>query len=383
VSKELSLPLATSARPIPWLRASGIVILGSAFAAVCAHVSVPLFFTPVPLSLAPFAVLLLGLLLTPRLAVATFAVYLAEGAMGLPVFAPIDISIAHSPDSDDAFMFYGLATNKVRVPGYRFTHTLCDIETLNQRARERSLLRRHRHQLPRLPLPAGELHADGLRRQRGRGLRPHGRLQQAAHAAEDLGRIKIAVPGTLTTAYLALKIFNPASRPSPSPSTRSFPRFSPATSTPASSSTRASSPTPPAASTRFSTSASGGAKPPAWSCPWAATPSAARWARTPCASSPRPARQHPARPRPPRAGPRIRHAVCPRPRCPPRQPLRQHVRQRPHPRLRPRRPRGHPQAARPGPRARHHPHRPQVDFVDSLCSRPCGPISAPAACPSS
>ena len=46
------------------------------------------------------------------------------------------ISIAHSPDSDDAFMFYGLATNKVRVPGYRFSHTLCDIETLNRRARE-------------------------------------------------------------------------------------------------------------------------------------------------------------------------------------------------------------------------------------------------------
>ena len=50
--------------------------------------------------------------------------------------APIDISIAHSPDSDDAFMFYGLATNKVRVPGYRFNHTLCDIETLNIRARD-------------------------------------------------------------------------------------------------------------------------------------------------------------------------------------------------------------------------------------------------------
>ena len=48
-----------------------------------------------------------------------------------------EISIAHSPDSDDAFMFYGLATNKVRVPGYRFTHTLCDIETLNRRARTR------------------------------------------------------------------------------------------------------------------------------------------------------------------------------------------------------------------------------------------------------
>src|SRR6202165_350234 len=47
-----------------------------------------------------------------------------------------EISIAHSPDSDDAFMFYGLATSKVRVPGLRFTHTLCDIETLNQQAQE-------------------------------------------------------------------------------------------------------------------------------------------------------------------------------------------------------------------------------------------------------
>ena len=45
-----------------------------------------------------------------------------------------DISVAHSPDSDDAFMFYGLATNKVRVPGLRFSHTLCDIETLNRKA---------------------------------------------------------------------------------------------------------------------------------------------------------------------------------------------------------------------------------------------------------
>src|SRR5260370_2137235 len=48
----------------------------------------------------------------------------------------IEISIAHSPDSDDAFMFYGLATNKIRVPGYKFSHTLCDIETLNRRAQD-------------------------------------------------------------------------------------------------------------------------------------------------------------------------------------------------------------------------------------------------------
>src|SRR3954467_1245240 len=47
-----------------------------------------------------------------------------------------EIAVAHSPDSDDAFMFYGLATNKVRVPGLKFTHTLSDIETLNRKARE-------------------------------------------------------------------------------------------------------------------------------------------------------------------------------------------------------------------------------------------------------
>ena len=53
------------------------------------------------------------------------------------VSSPVrEITVAHSPDSDDAFMFYGLATNKVRVPGLRFTHTLCDIETLNRDAQQ-------------------------------------------------------------------------------------------------------------------------------------------------------------------------------------------------------------------------------------------------------
>lgn len=50
-----------------WLRASGIVLGGSALVAVCARLSLPLFFTPVPLSMAPFAVLLLGLALSPCL----------------------------------------------------------------------------------------------------------------------------------------------------------------------------------------------------------------------------------------------------------------------------------------------------------------------------
>ena len=95
MSKELSVPLAPIASPAaaaanasPWLRTTGIVLGGSALAAVCAHVSLPFYFTPVPLSLAPFAVLLLGLLLSPRMAAATFGAYLAEGALGLPVFAP-------------------------------------------------------------------------------------------------------------------------------------------------------------------------------------------------------------------------------------------------------------------------------------------------------
>ena len=54
-------------------------------------------------------------------------------------FTPIrEITVAHSPDSDDAFMFYGLATNKVRAPGLRFQHTLCDIESLNRKAMDPS-----------------------------------------------------------------------------------------------------------------------------------------------------------------------------------------------------------------------------------------------------
>jgi len=68
---------------------AAISLAGSAFVALCAHAAVPLLFTPVPLSLAPFAVLLLGLLLGPQLAFASLCLYLAEGAAGLPVFSPL------------------------------------------------------------------------------------------------------------------------------------------------------------------------------------------------------------------------------------------------------------------------------------------------------
>jgi biotin transport system substrate-specific component len=91
MQKELAtriVSLTTSSAASAWLRNAGIVILGSAFVAACSHVALPLWFTPVPLTLQPFAVLMLGLLLAPRLAAATLGAYLLEGALGLPVFAP-------------------------------------------------------------------------------------------------------------------------------------------------------------------------------------------------------------------------------------------------------------------------------------------------------
>jgi len=87
LSNSIASPVAAGPA-LRWLRIGGIVIAGSILLAVCAHLAVPLWFTPVPLTVQPFAVLLLGLLLSPRLAFATLAAYLVEGAMGLPVFAP-------------------------------------------------------------------------------------------------------------------------------------------------------------------------------------------------------------------------------------------------------------------------------------------------------
>jgi biotin transport system substrate-specific component len=66
-----------------------LVVGASLFVAVCAHISVPLPFTPVPLTVQNFAVLLVGLLLGSRRGFAALALYLAEGAAGLPVFNPM------------------------------------------------------------------------------------------------------------------------------------------------------------------------------------------------------------------------------------------------------------------------------------------------------
>jgi biotin transport system substrate-specific component len=75
-----------------WLASSSrrfaLLVGATAFVALCAHISVPLGFTPVPITLQPFAVLLLGLLLTPRDSFTAMTVYLLEGAAGMPVFSP-------------------------------------------------------------------------------------------------------------------------------------------------------------------------------------------------------------------------------------------------------------------------------------------------------
>jgi 1,4-dihydroxy-6-naphthoate synthase len=119
-----------------------------------------------------------------------------------------DISIAHSPDSDDAFMFYGLATNKVRVPGFRFTHTLTDIETLNRKALDEAFYDVTAISFHAYPYLQDKYALMGCGGSVGEGYGPMiVSSRQITH--DDLKKIKIAVPGTLTTACLALKIFNP------------------------------------------------------------------------------------------------------------------------------------------------------------------------------
>lgn len=82
------------------------VVAASLFVAVAAHCIVPLPFTPVPLTMGDLAVLLVGLFLGPRLAFAALALYLAEGAAGLPVFAPSGLpGLAHLMGATGGYLF--------------------------------------------------------------------------------------------------------------------------------------------------------------------------------------------------------------------------------------------------------------------------------------
>ena len=124
------------------------------------------------------------------------------------VSSPVrEISVAHSPDSDDAFMFYGLATNKVRVPGLKFRHTLCDIETLNRQAQEGvyDVTAISFHAFPYIQekytlMSCGGSVGDG-----------YGPMLVSARlfTQDEIKQKKIAIPGKLTTAYLALELFAP------------------------------------------------------------------------------------------------------------------------------------------------------------------------------
>jgi 1,4-dihydroxy-6-naphthoate synthase len=118
------------------------------------------------------------------------------------------ITVAHSPDSDDAFMFYGLATNKIDTGDIRFQHVLEDIQSLNEKAM------RGVYDVTAISFHAYAYIADKY------ALLPHGAsigdnygpivvARDAAVSPETLSSIKVAVPGTLTSAFLALRIFNP------------------------------------------------------------------------------------------------------------------------------------------------------------------------------
>jgi 1,4-dihydroxy-6-naphthoate synthase len=117
------------------------------------------------------------------------------------------ISVAHSPDSDDAFMFYGLATSKLDTGTINFTHVLKDIQSLNEEAM------RGTYDVTAVSFHVYAYIADKY------ALLPHGAsigdkygpilVSHEPVKAEELANLKIAVPGTLTSAFLALKIFNP------------------------------------------------------------------------------------------------------------------------------------------------------------------------------
>lgn len=116
------------------------------------------------------------------------------------------ISIAHSPDSDDAFMFYGLATNKIDTGDLKFTHVLEDIQTLNEKARQGVY-----------DVTAVSFHAYAYVSDKY-ALLPHGAsigdkygpivVAKEKMSPADLGKARIAVPGELTSAFLALRLFN-------------------------------------------------------------------------------------------------------------------------------------------------------------------------------
>lgn len=121
------------------------------------------------------------------------------------------IRLAHSPDSDDAFMFYALAEGKVDAEDVEYIHQLQDIETLNQRALRGEL------EVTAVSIHAYAYLADQY------ALLPHGAsmgdrygpklVTRAPMTRDDIRGSRIAIPGPLTSAYLALRLYEPVFDP--------------------------------------------------------------------------------------------------------------------------------------------------------------------------
>jgi 1,4-dihydroxy-6-naphthoate synthase len=124
---------------------------------------------------------------------------------------PVEIKLAHSPDSDDAFMFYALATHKLATPGYKYQHILADIQSLNEAALMETYdvtaisfaaypTLRNKYVL----LDCGASFGEG-----------YGPIVVSTKALKqnELSGKRIAVPGLKTSAYLTLKLFEPNFEP--------------------------------------------------------------------------------------------------------------------------------------------------------------------------
>jgi 1,4-dihydroxy-6-naphthoate synthase len=117
------------------------------------------------------------------------------------------IHLAHSPDSDDAFMFYALAAGKIDTGGIRYVHELQDIESLNQRAKRAEL-----------EVTAVSIHAYAYLSETY-ALLPHGAsmgdrygpklVARTPMTRSDVKGKRVAIPGPLTSAYLALRLYEP------------------------------------------------------------------------------------------------------------------------------------------------------------------------------
>jgi 1,4-dihydroxy-6-naphthoate synthase len=120
---------------------------------------------------------------------------------------PREIKLAHSPDSDDAFMFYALATHKLATPGYKYTHVLADIQSLNEAALTET------YDVTAVSFAAYPSLRDkyilvDCGASFGEGYGPIV-VSTKAVKAQDLKGMRVGVPGLKTSAYLSLKLYEP------------------------------------------------------------------------------------------------------------------------------------------------------------------------------